>query len=191
LPVPVAIFSATRGSPSLCSALILARSFPIQTSPVPRSGLGQIDRRLSGLALGEQDAVVAFAVGPVFEESSRRRGDTVVAARPPDVHPGPDRVDLLVDLDLVGRQLGDLELCSALARSGNGDEVRGRPAPVVDLVGDPVGVETEMAGRLVVRPVDDRVRDDEIAHGPDASGLAGQMCGAPWHTRPRHERIAR
>jgi hypothetical protein len=61
LPEPVAIFRAMRGMPSLCSALILGDHGAAVAEALGRAAghLGEEDRRLGGLTLGEEDAVLA------------------------------------------------------------------------------------------------------------------------------------
>ena len=128
--------------------------------------LGQVDRGLGGLPLGEQDRVVPLRVGPVLEQAARRRRDVRVLLLAPDINAVPDLVDEVVLPDLVRGELGEVELdlLAALARPGNRNEVLARPPPGDDLVGDAVVVEPEVAVGRPVGRVDDRVLDDPIRH---------------------------
>ena len=93
--------------------------------------LGEVDRGLGGLPLGEQDRVVALRVGPVLEQAARGGRDVRVALLAPDINAVPDLVDEVVLPDLVRGELGEVELnlLAALARPGDRNEVLAWPAP--------------------------------------------------------------
>jgi hypothetical protein len=77
----------------------------------------------------------------------------------------PDVIDEFVFLDAVGGPLGfELELLALLLGLRDGDEVAGDAARVYGAVGDAVLVEIEVAFRLVVGRVEDRVFDDNFRH---------------------------
>ncbi len=93
LPLPVAIFSATRGRPSLCVGVLGLEPAAEVGLAVPPGDLGQEDRRLGGLALAEQHPVLAGGVGPVLEQLAGDRRDAGVAAGPPQLDLAADVVD--------------------------------------------------------------------------------------------------
>ena len=69
LPEPVAILNAVRGRPSLRRAFSCADDVERLGVTDPLGGLGQVDRRLDGLDLAEEQAPLA-----VLRHASRRAG---------------------------------------------------------------------------------------------------------------------
>ena len=115
LPEPVAIFSAT---PVQAVVVLGVRVGKVVADPDvagARRHLGQVDRRLRGLALAEQHPVLPLRVRPVLQQPACRRRDVAVARVAPDRDVLADPVDQIVALDLVGGQLGQFELSRALA----------------------------------------------------------------------------
>ena len=82
----------------------------------------------------------------MLQQPSRGRRDPGVAGAAPAAHVVTDPVDQLVEPNLVGGQLGELELTDALARPGHRYEVRRRPSGVLDPVGDALVIEGESGG---------------------------------------------
>ena len=77
--------------------------------------------------------------------------------------------DLVDELVLFYPILGPLsiefELFTLLLGSGDWDEIARQAAGCYDFVGDAFFIEVEVAGRLLVRRVQDRVFDHHLCHG--------------------------
>ena len=134
-----------------------------ESETMPARDLGEKDRRLSRLALREDDAVLAVLVGPVLEQlAGDRRDAAVLTITTPLRNVPPDLVDQLVALPAFA---GDVEVdrllnrLALLALLGHGDRDPGltRPAAVLDLPGRPVLSDLVMPGGLRVRRVEDWV----------------------------------
>lgn len=139
---------------------------------LPADHLADVDRRLDGLDLAEEELALAARVGPVVEQSPGGRGDARVAALPPDRHPLADAVDRGVLLDAVRRPLGlELHLVAAPLALGDRHEVGRHAAALEHLVRDAVLRELPMPRWLVEGRVEDRVIDQGVGHkSPCAAG---------------------
>ncbi len=127
--------------------------------------LGDVDRRLHRLDLAEEQLPFALGVGPVREQSRRRRGNTGVAPLPPERHLLADAVDQLIGPQPVLRPFRfERELRRLPASLGNGDEVARLPPAVEDFPRDSTHTKLEVASRLDERRVDDWILDDYICH---------------------------
>ena len=131
----------------------------------PRHALCEVDRRLDGLDLAEEEPAVAIAPLPVLQQAARRARDARVVAPAPVAHGGAHLVDVVVlPPPVVGPLGAELELLAFLLGLRHGDEVGAGAARFDDLVGDAVVGELEVLARLEERRVDDRVLDDELTH---------------------------
>jgi hypothetical protein len=134
---------------------------PVVRRAVAAGDLSEEDCRLCGLALAEEDRVVAHRRRrcPVDEELSRVRRDAVPVARPPDLNVAAYLVDervLLAPLSgvEVHRQLGPL---AALGRRGNRDERLARTPTRQHQPRRSVRADLEVRRWCLVRRVDDWV----------------------------------
>ena len=71
LPEPVAILKASRGRPSLRRAFSARMTLRALVSPIFSAASVEVDRRLGGLDLAEEEASVAVLGAPVGEEVLR------------------------------------------------------------------------------------------------------------------------
>jgi len=117
-------------------------------------GLREVDGRLQGLDLAEEQLAVAVRVGPILQEARSCPGDAGVVPLAPESHSATDLIDELVLLDPVLGPFGvehELGLGALLlARLGDGDEVGTDPSGLDDLAGDPLVGEAEVPRRLHV-----------------------------------------
>jgi hypothetical protein len=120
--------------------------------------LGEVDGRLQGLHLAEEEPALTLGTGPVVKERLRYLGDADVTTLAPLLHAAAHLVYELVLLQAVLRPLGvEDELLPLLLGRRHGHEVGGDAPPLDDLVGDAVFGELEVARRLRERGVEDRV----------------------------------
>jgi len=128
--------------------------------------LGDVDRRLDGLELAEEDPPLPVGVRPVGEQPPRRGGDARPASPSPLRDLTADAVDEVVRLDPVRRPLRlELRLRALLLRLRDRHEVRGDPPVLDDVAGDPTLAEPPVALGLVVGRVQDGVVDEGVGHG--------------------------
>jgi hypothetical protein len=176
LPDPVAILKAVRGRPSLRSAFsarMTLRAFRVAHA---LGRLGQVDGRLRGLDLAEEEAPLTVVRAPVFEEVAGDGGDVRVALEPPTTDGLADLVDDLVGLLARGAaELVHRHLRRALLRAGDRDEeLRGAP-PFRDLAADlAVRGRDEVAPGLRERRVDDGVLDAGLSHAVASGARVGR-----------------
>ena len=129
-------------------------------------GFGQVDERLQGFDLAEEELVLPVGVGPVLQELASDLGDSLVSPFPPVLDPFPDAVDLVVGLDaILGPLRVKLELLALLLGRRNRHEVSTLAPALDDLVGDSLVGEPPMAIGFAIGRVEDRVLDDGIRHG--------------------------
>lgn len=123
--------------------------------------LGQVDGRLRGFDLAEEEAPLAVLVVPVLEEVACDGRDVRVVLLPPATDRLADLIDDLVGLLARGAaELVHRELRGELLGPRDGDEELARAAARGDLTGHlAVRVHHEVARRLHERRVDDRVLD--------------------------------
>jgi hypothetical protein len=127
--------------------------------------LRQVDRRLDGFYLTEEQAAVATRPLPVVEQLSGRTRDARVARVPPSAHEAADLVDVVVLAQPVfGPLCAELELRALLLGLRDRNEIGAGASLLDDLVGDAVIVELEVLAGFDERRVDDRVLDDGFAH---------------------------
>lgn len=113
--------------------------------------LGDVDGRLQGLNLTEEELPLAFRLGPIFEELARRRCYAEISTVAPQADALADAVAELVLLDAVLRPFGvELTLLAAfLVGLSDGDKVRAYPPLFDDVVRNALFVEAEVPQRLV------------------------------------------
>jgi len=86
--------------------------------------LADVDGRLHGLDLAEEQLMLTFGVLPVLQEPRRRARYADEAAAPPEPDPRAHPVDKVVFLDAVARPFGiEGDLLRLLPRLGDRDEV--------------------------------------------------------------------
>ena len=118
LPVPVAIFRATRGRPVVVRRVLgLEPARASRASPCRPGDLGEEDRRLGRLALAEQDAVprARRLAAQCCEQLAGDRRDAAVVAGAPPLDLAADVVDQRV---LLAPLAGDVEVDRLLDRRG-------------------------------------------------------------------------
>jgi len=132
---------------------------PVIGAAVATGDLGEEDRGFGGLALAEEDGVIAVGTGdPVREQLAGVGGGAVPVVHPPALDLQPDVVDQRVLLEaLAGGEVERLLLAGPLAGSWHGDERLAAPPPRLDLPGRPPLAELEMALGRVEGRVQNRV----------------------------------
>jgi hypothetical protein len=128
--------------------------------------LADVDGRLQGFNLTEEELPLAFRLGPILDELARRRRYAEISPFAPQADALADAVDDLVLLDAVLDPFG-VEwklLAASLAGLGDGDEVRAYSPLFDDVVRDALLVEAEVPRRLVEGRVYDRVFDGDLSH---------------------------
>lgn len=140
---------------------------PVVGGAVATGDLSEEDRRLGGLALAEEDGVVAMRPrSPMRQQLAGVGGDAVPVACPPALDLAADVVDQRVLLEALPRCI-EVErrlFARALGRPRDRDERLARPPPFLDLPGRPALAEREVALGWLERRVQNRVRKVGFSH---------------------------